>query len=112
MICRAALVDREIELDDGRITYDGPGRATRSRRRAGEPAVTVRRSRPTASGDARPARDERREPELTFLRLVPGDSPVHRLWAGTKLLVAAELALVGFDRADVVDARCRSRASC
>jgi energy-coupling factor transporter transmembrane protein EcfT len=25
---------------------------------------------------------------------VPGDSPIHRLWAGTKLLVAAELALM------------------
>jgi energy-coupling factor transporter transmembrane protein EcfT len=36
----------------------------------------------------------RRETELTFLRLVPGDSLVHRLWAGTKLLVAAELALL------------------
>jgi energy-coupling factor transporter transmembrane protein EcfT len=36
----------------------------------------------------------RRETELTFLRLVPGNSPVHRLWAGTKLLVAAELALL------------------
>jgi energy-coupling factor transporter transmembrane protein EcfT len=36
----------------------------------------------------------RHDTELTFLRLVPGDSPVHRLWAGTKLLVAAELALV------------------
>jgi energy-coupling factor transporter transmembrane protein EcfT len=35
----------------------------------------------------------RRRTELTFLRLVPGDSPVHRLWAGTKLVVAAELAL-------------------
>jgi energy-coupling factor transport system permease protein len=34
-----------------------------------------------------------RPPELTFLRLVPGDTPVHRLWAGTKLLVAAELML-------------------
>jgi energy-coupling factor transporter transmembrane protein EcfT len=33
----------------------------------------------------------RREPELTFLRLVPGDTPIHRLWAGTKVLVAAEL---------------------
>jgi len=39
-----------------------------------------------------PAR--RREPEITFLRLVPGDTPVHRLWAGTKLVAAAELALV------------------
>jgi energy-coupling factor transporter transmembrane protein EcfT len=34
----------------------------------------------------------RREPELTFLRLVPRESPVHHLWAGTKLLVAAMLA--------------------
>lgn len=42
----------------------------------------------------RPATQPRRETELTFLRLVPGDSPVHRLWAGTKLLVAAELALM------------------
>jgi len=25
--------------------------------------------------------------ELHFLRHVPGDSPVHRMWAGTKLLV-------------------------
>src|SRR5262245_17770065 len=35
-----------------------------------------------------------RETELTFLRLVPGDSLVHRLWAGTKLLIAFELAAV------------------
>ena len=32
----------------------------------------------------------RREPELTFLRLVPGDSFVHRLWAGTKLIAVAD----------------------
>jgi len=36
----------------------------------------------------------RRETELTFLRLVPGDTAVHRLWAGTKIVVAAELALI------------------
>jgi energy-coupling factor transporter transmembrane protein EcfT len=42
---------------------------------------------------ARP-KPARRETELTFLRLVPGNSPVHRLLAGTKLLVAAELALM------------------
>ncbi len=40
------------------------------------------------------ARKPRREPELTFLRLVPGSTVVHRLWAGTKLIVAAELALL------------------
>jgi energy-coupling factor transporter transmembrane protein EcfT len=34
-----------------------------------------------------------RETELTFLRLVPGHSVVHGLWAGTKLLVATVLAL-------------------
>jgi energy-coupling factor transporter transmembrane protein EcfT len=41
-----------------------------------------------------PRRRPRREPEITFLRLVPGDTVVHRLWAGTKLLVAAALALL------------------
>jgi len=40
------------------------------------------------------ARKPHREPELTFLRLVPGDTVVHRMWAGTKLIVAAELALL------------------
>jgi len=48
------------------------------------PAIVARRRPPTS----------RRETELTFLRLVPGDSPIHRLWAGAKLLVAAELALM------------------
>ncbi len=42
---------------------------------------------------APPERARRREPEITFLRLVPGDSFVHRLWAGTKLIVAFVLAL-------------------
>jgi energy-coupling factor transporter transmembrane protein EcfT len=42
----------------------------------------------------RRTRAPRREPELTFLRLVPGTSPMHRLWAGTKILVAAALALM------------------
>jgi energy-coupling factor transporter transmembrane protein EcfT len=45
----------------------------------------VERPRPAKTG---------RDSELTFLRLVPGASPVHRLWAGTKLLIAAELALM------------------
>jgi energy-coupling factor transporter transmembrane protein EcfT len=45
------------------------------------------------TGPARPPK-ARRDTELTFLRLVPGDSAVHRLWAGTKLVVAAELALM------------------
>ena len=51
----------------------------------------------------------RREPELTFLRLVPGNSVVHRLWAGTKVLVVAMVAIVTFDLADVARARGRDR---
>ena len=50
-------------------------------------------NRPGALARQRPAQ-ARRDTELTFLRLVPGDSAIHRLWAGTKLLVAAELALM------------------
>jgi energy-coupling factor transporter transmembrane protein EcfT len=50
-------------------------------------------SRIAAPERARPKK-ARRETELTFLRLVPVDSPVHRLWAGTKLLVAATLAVL------------------
>ena len=50
-------------------------------------------SRTEARPHQRPAKT-RRDTELTFLRLVPGNTPVHRLWAGTKLLVAAELALM------------------
>jgi energy-coupling factor transporter transmembrane protein EcfT len=50
-------------------------------------------SRAGMTTESRPPK-VRRETELTFLRLVPGTSPVHRLWAGTKLLIAAELALM------------------
>jgi len=53
----------------------------------------VSRATATATATATPARRPRREPELTFLRLVPGTSFVHRLWAGTKLLVAFILAI-------------------
>lgn len=52
-----------------------------------------RAARATASRPAKPPK-ARRDTELTFLRLVPGTSFVHRLWAGTKLVVAAELALM------------------
>lgn len=36
----------------------------------------------------------RRPAEIHLLRLVPGDTPVHRLWAGTKLLAIAAISLV------------------
>lgn len=36
----------------------------------------------------------RRRPELIILRLLPGRSPLHRLWAGTKLLIVMVLAVL------------------
>jgi energy-coupling factor transporter transmembrane protein EcfT len=36
----------------------------------------------------------RRPAEIHLLRLVPGDTPVHRLWAGTKLVSVGVLSLV------------------
>jgi energy-coupling factor transporter transmembrane protein EcfT len=39
-------------------------------------------------------RARRGKPELVLLRLLPGTSPLHRLWAGTKLLVVALLAVL------------------
>jgi energy-coupling factor transporter transmembrane protein EcfT len=43
---------------------------------------------------ARPATTSRgRDTELRLLRYLPGDSVVHRLWAGTKILVAASVSL-------------------
>ena len=45
------------------------------------------------SGPRRPVR-RRRTPELTLLRPVPGNSPIHRLWAGTKLISLTVIALV------------------
>jgi len=44
---------------------------------------------------AEPGADHgRRKPELIILRLLPGSSPLHRLWAGTKLLVVTLLAVL------------------
>ena len=40
------------------------------------------------------ARRTRRPHEFVLLRLLPHDSPVHRLWAGTKLLVVLGLGVM------------------
>ena len=37
---------------------------------------------------------ERRPPRIILLREIPGDTPVHRLWAGTKLVAVAGLSVV------------------
>jgi energy-coupling factor transport system permease protein len=37
---------------------------------------------------------ERRPPRIILLREIPGDTPIHRLWAGTKLVSVAGLSVV------------------
>jgi energy-coupling factor transporter transmembrane protein EcfT len=41
-----------------------------------------------------PGGGARRKPELVILRLLPGTSSLHRLWAGTKLLIVMLLAVL------------------
>jgi energy-coupling factor transporter transmembrane protein EcfT len=46
--------------------------------------------------------NKRRPSEITFFRLVPGPSPVHRLWAGTKILLVLILSVTASLRPDWV----------
>jgi len=47
----------------------------------------------SAGDGAGKAPRRRRPPELTLLRPLPGTTPIHRLWAGTKLVLVAVVAL-------------------
>ncbi|GAC1531992.1 MAG: hypothetical protein NVS3B12_08920 [Acidimicrobiales bacterium] len=79
------VTDRVVHLEAGRVVADsapsavpeGPGQRASS-------AVRWRRGR-TGTG--------RRSAELHLLRVVPGSSAVHRLWAGTKLVCLVAVAL-------------------
>jgi energy-coupling factor transport system ATP-binding protein len=66
------VVDRTVVLDGGRVV-EGAGA-------------------PPAAGAA-PRDRRRRRPEVHLFRVVPGDSPLHRLWAGTKLLALLAVAV-------------------
>jgi energy-coupling factor transporter transmembrane protein EcfT len=48
----------------------------------------------TSSRSAYTRDSERRPPRIILLREIPGDTPVHRLWAGTKLVSVAGLSVV------------------
>ena len=74
------VLDREVRLDGGRLVRD-------SANVTGRPGQS--QPRPSAAASRRKA-----PRDLQLFRLVPGDSVVHRLWAGTKLL-----ALVGLSTA-------------
>ncbi|MGH9083674.1 MAG: CbiQ family ECF transporter T component, partial [Acidimicrobiales bacterium] len=107
------VVDRVVTLERGRVADVRPvalaatgavgfdaktGRAVRATATAGalpEGPGTPTAAAHRAGGDdhgARPHRRRRRE--LHLLRAVPGDSPVHRLWAGTKVVALLALAVV------------------
>jgi energy-coupling factor transport system ATP-binding protein len=82
------LADRTLSMDDGRLV----GETRPEPRAAGAPLTTVsagprfaRRQSGRSSG--------RRHEQLQLLRYVPGDSPIHRLWAGTKLLAVVAFSL-------------------
>lgn len=82
------LADRTVTMDGGRVVADSrpTGVGTPGPAAAGEGGGRgAGRPRP---GGVRPGGrgHVRRSSELPLLRYVPGDSPVHRLWAGTKLL--------------------------
>ncbi len=68
------VVDRYVRLEAGLVVSDS------------EPASAVAATPP-------PDRARRSSGELTLLRLVPGTSPMHRLWAGTKLVAVGLLSL-------------------
>jgi energy-coupling factor transporter transmembrane protein EcfT len=48
---------------------------------------------PTSDTSRRASRTRRRDTELRLLRYLPGDTVVHRLWAGTKILTVAAVSL-------------------
>ncbi len=74
------VVGRTVVLDGGRVAADT----------AGAPAPAAR----AADGHgAPPPKRARRARELHLFRVVPVDSPVHRLWAGTKLVALLALAV-------------------
>src|SRR5581483_1634103 len=92
----ADLVDAAVEVVDGRLRPAQP-RAVRSLPRpesavgaADAPgAARVPQRRAAGSGRGR----QRAAPPAAVLRTLPGSSPAHRLWAGTKIGVLACVVL-------------------
>ena len=79
------VIDRVVRLESGRIVADSAGSVLRAGADPLKPAE--RRSWQSWRGA------KRRTKELHLLRVVPGSSRVHRLWAGTKLVSLVAVAL-------------------
>jgi energy-coupling factor transporter ATP-binding protein EcfA2/energy-coupling factor transporter transmembrane protein EcfT len=111
------VCDRVVRLEGGRVVADGPmlgrhelpigamvgGGSGPGRVAAAQVDWTAGPgSQPGEPGGGRRAGvGRRRKPaSVVLLRPVPGDTPVHRLWAGTKLLAVAALSLTLSFQAD------------
>lgn len=93
------VAERVITLEGGRIVGDGPASApavsptTDPASCAPDRAPTPSLAPDAAAPAAATARKRRRPAELRVFRRLPGDSVMHRLWAGTKLLALLALAV-------------------
>ncbi|GAC1375737.1 MAG: hypothetical protein NVSMB4_04110 [Acidimicrobiales bacterium] len=79
------VTDRVVHLEAGRVVADSAPSAVPVG--PGQRAGGATRGRPSGPPTGR------RKAELHLLRVVPGSSAVHRLWAGTKLVCLVVLAL-------------------
>jgi energy-coupling factor transporter ATP-binding protein EcfA2/energy-coupling factor transporter transmembrane protein EcfT len=79
------VVERAITLDGGAVVADSV-LAARRRRAVLPPS-------PPADRPSSAPRRRSSDPDVRFLRVVPGDSPVHHLWAGTKLIALVAIAV-------------------
>jgi energy-coupling factor transporter ATP-binding protein EcfA2/energy-coupling factor transporter transmembrane protein EcfT len=112
------VCDRMVRLERGRVVADGPMLGRRevpvgATVGGGSGSAGVLPARPawTAGAGAPPpavsegrgrggVRRRRKPASVVLLRQVPGDTPVHRLWAGTKLMAVAALSLTLSFQAD------------
>jgi energy-coupling factor transporter ATP-binding protein EcfA2/energy-coupling factor transporter transmembrane protein EcfT len=110
------VCDRVVRLEQGRVVADGPMHSDRELPVAvsvggGSPVLTAGSGGPgwesappgaPVTGErSRPSgRRRRKAPTVVLLRQVPGDTPIHRLWAGTKLLAVAALSVTLSFQAD------------
>ncbi|MDQ1367815.1 MAG: energy-coupling factor transport system permease/ATP-binding protein, partial [Acidimicrobiaceae bacterium] len=93
------MTARRNRPDPARRKRAAPAIADSAADIADDPATaTATAAATTATGPAPTAtpadQRRRRQVELNLLRPIPGDTPMHRLWAGTKLVALAILALV------------------
>jgi energy-coupling factor transport system ATP-binding protein len=90
------VVDRTVVLDGGRVVADSAAPDSAAPDSAAPDSAAPDSAAPAGAPSPpppAPARRSRRGRELHLFRAVPGDTPMHRLWAGTKLVALLALAV-------------------